>query len=635
MCGIAGFLNHKQTTDVSVLENMLDTIGHRGPDDRGTWMHGPIGLGHVRLSILDLSKQGHQPAITADQQGIIIYNGEVYNFREMRSQLEESGFSFSSNSDTEVVLYALHHWGPEKAIRKFNGMFAFAYYDLRDKTLWLGRDRLGIKPLFITRTTNSLVFGSEIKALLAHPDVQARPDMHAVITQIIYERLDGTWTCFENIESLLPGTLLRINGTEQQVIYFDVLRDIDPQRISDGQKTDFSTAFQQFETHFDASVQQHLISDAPLATLCSGGLDSSLVTAVARDYKHDIIAYVADIKGMHGEEVSRAKIVCEHLDITLRAVPVNLDTYYRLWPQAILANDQPNYFAQNTAAMAVSEAMHLDGFKAVLTGHGADELFGGYTWFEDIYIMWRKRRLHAKWIRNNAFFRLLGKLNPLLSPLDIDSLAMRPFTHLHQHDASGITGPSICAIDGAKRHLRSAALFHRLEILPKHEERAFLARSYEDIYTHLAEALNTNDRMSMWFSIEARFPFLNNELIDFGLHMPFHTKYMRGERKRLITALANKRLPKEIVQLPKIGFWAPNYLWQGMVDFLRNGKVSQLLKWRTQDQDIILKMIQRHPRFLYRLLSTEIWARMYFDGESPEQLSETLLYKRQQKSTLK
>ena len=410
MCGIAGFLNHEQAADISLLDKMLDSIKHRGPDDRGTWTHGPVGLGHVRLSILDLSERGHQPSITDDRQGVIIYNGEVYNFRELRSQLEIAGFRFKSNSDTEVVLYALHHWGPEEAIRKFNGMFAFAYYDLRDKTLWLGRDRFGIKPLYFTRTGYSIVFGSEIKALLAHTDVQARPDMHAIITQIIYERLDGTWTAFENIQSLLPGTILKIKDKEQVITYFDVLRDIEPHRILDGQSTNFATALQQFEKYFDASIQQHLISDAPLATLCSGGLDSSLVSAVAKDHKHDIVAYVADIEGMHGEEVKRAKTVCEYLDITLRPVPVTLDIYYRLWPQAILANDQPNYFAQNTAAMAVAEVMKHDGFKAVLTGHGADELFGGYTWFADVYKMWRRRRLHAKWIRNNPLFRLLGKL---------------------------------------------------------------------------------------------------------------------------------------------------------------------------------------------------------------------------------
>lgn len=633
MCGIAGLLNHQGRAEIAVVNSMLDRIAHRGPDDRGTWVHGPVGLGHVRLSLLDLSERGHQPTVTSDGQGVIVYNGEVYNFGELRSRLEKTGIGFKSNTDTEVVLNALHLWGPEQAVMQFNGMFAFAYYDLRNRTLWLGRDRLGIKPLFIARTSTSLVFGSEIKALLSHPEVACRPDMHALITQIIYERLDGTWTPFEKIESISPGTLLKISATEETITYFDVLRDINPQRILDGQGMDFPIALQRFEQHFNSSVRQHLICDAPLATLCSGGLDSSLVTAVAKDHKPDIVAYVADVAGMQGEEVRRASSVCDHLGVELRRVPVDLATYYRLWPQAICANDQPNYFAQNIAAMAVAEAMRGDGFKAVLAGDGADELFGGYSWYVDVYKMWRRRRLHAAWIRDNALFRLLGRFNPLLAPLNLEALSERPFAHLNQPGESGIAGPKICVIDGAKRHLREAALFRRLESLPLHEERAFLARSYEDIYVHLAEMLRTNDRMAMWHSIEVRVPFIENELIDHGLHLPCRIKYHRGVTKRLINALALKRLPKEIVRLPKIGYHAPSGLWQGMSGFLRGGKLAELLKWRAADQQDIVQMIQKHPRLLYRMLSTEIWARIYLDGASPLQLSESMLGIRRQKGS--
>jgi asparagine synthase (glutamine-hydrolysing) len=633
MCGIAGYLSHKAGANVAVLNTMLDRIAHRGPDDRGTWVHGPVGFGHVRLSLLDLSAQGHQPAVTADGTGAIVYNGEVYNFRELRRRLEQAGIRFKSNSDTEVVLYALHLWGPEQAVMLFNGMFAFAYFDLRSETLWFARDRLGIKPLYLARAAAALVFGSEIKSLLAHPVVACRPDMHALVTQIVYDRLDGTWTPFEGIESIAPGTLVKMSGTEQTITYFDVLRDVDPQRILAGQHTDFNDAQRYFDQYFDTSVEQHLISDAPLAALCSGGLDSSLVTAAAKDHKPDLVAYVADIAGMQGEEAGRARRVCDHLAVELRTVPVDLATYYRLWPEAICANDQPNYFAQNIAALAVSEAMRADGFKAVLAGDGADELFGGYSWYVDVYKMWRRRRLHAAWIPDIALFRRLGRLNPLLSPLNIAALSERPFAHLHHPGEGGIAGPKIFAIDGAKRHLREAALFRRLRSLPLLEERAFLARSYEDIYVHLAEMLRTNDRMAMWHSIEVRVPFIENSLIDFGLHLPCRLKYHRGVTKRLIHALALKRLPRDIVHAPKIGFRAPSYLWQGMSGFLRGGRLADLLKWRSSDQQDIVQMIRKHPRLLYRMLSTEIWARIYLDGASPQQLGEAMLQVRRQEVT--
>lgn len=625
MCGIAGVLTRHAAVDRGVLDAMLDPIAYRGPDDRGVWTHGPVGLGHVRLSILDLSDRAHQPALTPDGLGVLVYNGEVYNFRELRRRLEAAGIRFVSHSDTEVVLHALHHWGPEQAVAQFNGMFAFAYYDLRDATLWLGRDRLGIKPLYVGRTGNGIVFGSEIKAVLAHPAMACRPDLHALITQILYERLDGTWTPFEHIELVQPGTLRRFGATEQTITWFDLLRDLDPQRILAGANTSFASNALEFETRFDASVQRHMISDAPLATLCSGGHDSSLVTAAAKQHKRDIVAYVADVEGMQGAELARARRVCEHIGVELRPVPVSTGQYLRLWPEAIRANDQPNYFAQNIAAMAVAGAMQRDGFKVVLAGDGADELFGGYSWHERVYRMWRRRRLHARWIRNNKLFRALGRLNPLLAPLDLEALAERPFSPLHQADVSGVAGPGICAIDGAKRHVRAAALFRRLEALPRHEQRAYLAMSFEDAYVHLAEMLRSNDRMAMRHSIEVRVPFIDNELIDFGLHLPFHAKYHRGVTKRVVTALAGRRLPADVVRLPKIGFWVPDQLWRGMTHFLRDGAVAQLLKWRPQDQDDILRLVERYPRFLYRLLSTELWYRIYFDGATPEQLGETLL----------
>jgi asparagine synthase (glutamine-hydrolysing) len=628
MCGIVGYYRRNGTVEVSVLESMLDRIAHRGPDDSGTWVQGPVGLGHARLSILDLSTLGHQPMVTADGQGIIAYNGEVYNFQALRRRLEESGIEFRSHTDTEVVLYALHHWGPEQCVAQFNGMFAFAYYNLRDQTLWLGRDRLGIKPLYVARTGSSFVFGSEIKALLRNPEVVSRPDMHALVTQIVYERLDGTWTPFEKIESLLPGTLLKINDNDESISYFDLLRDLQPQRILDGGNEEFSTQVQRFEKCFDASVRMHLLSDAPLATICSGGLDSSLITALARDHKPDIVAYVADVEGVQESEVGRAQRVCRHLGVELRPVTVNLENYYRLWPQAVYANDQPNNFAQNVAALAVAEAIQKDGFKVVLNGDGADEVFGGYPWYVTVYKMWRRRRLHAKWIHDNRFFRSLGCLHSRLAPLDLDALAERPFTPISQFDDQGMTGRQTCAMDGAKRRLRDAALFRKLQPLPLHEERAFLARSFADIYVHLGEALRSNDRMAMWRSVEARVPFLENELIDFGLHLPCQAKYHHGDVKRLITALAMKRLPHDVVRLPKIGFSVSESMWQGMSDFLKNGMVAELLKWRRADQPEILRIIQAQPRFMFRLLCTEIWARIYFGGESQEQLSDVLLRQR-------
>lgn len=624
MCGIVGCWERDRPADVAVLASMLDRIIHRGPDDRGTWVDGMVGLGQARLSIIDLSPRGHQPMLTADGQGVIAYNGEVYNFLALRGELEREGIVFRSGTDTEVVLHALHHWGVERAVARLNGMFAFAYYDRRDGALWLGRDRMGIKPLYIARTAAGVVFGSEAKALLAHPRVSCRPDMQALIAHLVYERLDGRRTPFEGIEALHPGTLLRISGTVESVTYFDVLRDLDPQRILDAEADDFSVQYRRFEQCFDASVELHLQSDAPLAVMCSGGLDSGLITAAARVHKPDTVAYVADIAGVKESEVDRARRVCEHVGVQLRTVPVDHAVFDRLWPQAVYAYDRPNHFPQNVAAMAVAEAVRADGFKVVLNGDGADELFGGYGWYVAAYRTWRKHRLQARWVPDHALFHKLGRHFARLRPLDLEALSSRPFAgNVAGREAAMLTRIG-CTLDADQRRQRESALFRKLAPLPLHEERAFLARSFDDIYVHLGEVLRSNDRMAMWHSVEARVPFVENGLIDLGLHLPCRAKYHRGRTKRLIHALAATRLPRDVVGLKKIGFSIGTGLWQGMEGFLKGGRLAELLQWRRADQDGILRTAAADRRFVFRLISAELWCRLYLDGDSHEALAERL-----------
>lgn len=216
MCGIAGFIHSsgKNYSD-DIINRMMHKLHHRGPDDRSSWTHKNICLGYTRLSILDPTDRGNQPFITSDGQGVLCYNGEVYNYRELREEILKEGVEFTSNCDTEVVLYALHKWGPQKAVQKFNGMFAFAYYNLQTETLWLGRDRAGIKPLYISRFNGVIAFASEMKALFEHPAVECRPDMHAVTTNLLEKRLDG-WTPFENVEELEPGSLLQISNEAEK-----------------------------------------------------------------------------------------------------------------------------------------------------------------------------------------------------------------------------------------------------------------------------------------------------------------------------------------------------------------------------------------------------------------------------------
>ncbi len=624
MCGIVGFKGPREADTDRVLGDMLACIAYRGPDDRGLWSTDDVALGHVRLSVIDLSERGHQPFLTSDGNGVLTYNGEVYNFRDLRAELERDGIVFRSDTDTEVVLYALHHWGPHRAISRLDGMFAFAYYDLRDRSLWLARDRYGIKPLYLARSDGALVFASEQKSLFAHPRIPRTADVHAIINLLLFQRFEGAMTPYDGVESLAPGTLLQVRDEREiTTTYFDLLRDVDPTRIRDGGSTAFASHCEQFEQLFVESVLMHLASDAPLATMCSGGVDSSLITAIVKSVKPDVVSYVADIEGMNRQEVDRARTVCGSLGVELRIVNVDAENYYRMLPTAILANDQPLYFLQDVASMLVAEAIGADGFKVVLTGDGADEVFGGYDWHAQAYHTWRRRRVRAKWIPAIPLMRKLGRFIPGLRPVDLEALARDPFA---PSDGDGAVNPlNALLVDGARRHLRESRLFRKLEPLPRHEDRAFLAKGFEDFYVHLREHLGTVDKMAMRYSVEARVPFLENRLVDFGIHLPVAAKYRRRVTKRIVKHLAEQRLPNEVVHLPKIGFEMHPSLWEGTAGFIRGGRVADLLKWRAADQDEILGLLRSHRHFQFRLIATEMWLRMTFDGESGAELSDALL----------
>jgi asparagine synthase (glutamine-hydrolysing) len=543
---------------------MMERIAHRGPDDQGSWVNDTVALGHQRLSILDLSDRGHQPFITADGNGILVFNGEVYNYTELRKELEEEGVRFVSTSDTEVALYALHVWGPETAIPRFNGMFGLAYFDQRNRTLVLARDRLGIKPLYIACESGRIVFASEIKALLAHPCVRCVPDRHALAIHAALHRIEGEMTPFEGISALRPGSFWKVTeGSVAKTVFFDVFDRLDVDRIVQAMRTPLKEV-DEFDNAIVHSVGIHLASDAPLASMCSGGVDSSLITAIARESRPDITAYVADVKNTVSEG-ARARVVAKALGIRLCQVDVDAEDLLRLWPEATWFGDQPNTHGNDMPMLAVARACRRDGIKVVLTGEGADELFGGYAWQAEAFDRWRRWRRHPlraaaehiKWLRPllRRFPKPLGIPDapysfggaiPLLgggNPVD---------RYVGRLDAAA--GLRLLFSLDPNRQSRAASLFHKLEGAGTLEERAFLARGLDDMYGHLESLLKRNDRMGMAASIETRVPFLENRLIDLGMHAPFSVKRRDGHGKWIVKRAAQKRLPREIVFAEKLGF---------------------------------------------------------------------------------
>lgn len=624
MCGIVGYVNRSgKEAQGDIIKNMLGRLRHRGPDNHDSWTCENLSLGYTRLSILDLSEHGNQPFVTADGKGVLVYNGEVYNYLDLQDELQKERITFASTSDTEVVLQALHTWGPEKAAPKFNGMFAFAYYDLRSKTLWLGRDSAGIKPLYTSQVNGVFAFASEMKSLFEHPSIPCRPDLHSITTYLLKTRLDR-WTPFENVREVEPGSLLKLTPDKKETYFFyDLLRDLDVNRIVKADEKTFNDWLTSFEELFENCIQSHMVSDVPLAAMCSGGVDSSLIAAAAKNYKADLTAYVADVEGVQISEKERAKKVCAHLGIELRVVPVSRKKFLRLWPEAAYHHDEPIYFRQNMLHMAIAKQVREDGFKVLLCGEGADELFGGYDWQAGIYDMWNLRRRHSKIFPNNRFTQLISKYMPQFRSLDLNQLQNEPFIQIGQNPPAGqFDGRYLTAIDGGQRQLRRREMMDKLAPLGRVEDRAFLARTFEDFLVHLATSLKCVDKMNMASSVESRVPFLDQRLMDFALHLPVKTKYRNGVSKPLLKEAASKKLPRDLMNEKKIGFGAPPKLWKNTLSFLNGGWVEEQLKWRPSDREELNEVVRSDARLEFQLVTTEIWARIYLNSETPESISE-------------
>jgi asparagine synthase (glutamine-hydrolysing) len=624
VCGLAGCRRRDgRPADPADILQMLDRQRHRGPDDRGVWTSGPTALGLDRLSILDLSPHGHQPFVTPDGAGVIAYNGEVYNWRALRRDLETEGVRFTSQCDTEVVLHAMHRWGPEAAVPRFDGMFALAYVDRRSDTLWLARDRTGIKPLYVAEPGPALVFASEAKALLGHPDVPCRPDLHALVTQVYLERLVGGWTPFQGVTELTPGTMLRVTSHAIETLtWFDAERDVDIDRILASAREPFSHHLEQFRQLLEQSVELHLRSDAPLAVMCSGGVDSSLITAIARRHKPDLVAFVADAVGLVPSEADKAEQVAKHLGVQLQRVRITAEDFPQLWAEAAWHNDVPIYFQQNPLALAVSKAVRDAGFKVLVTGEGSDELFMGYGWQAAVGRMWRLRQWHARVVPDVAPLRRFARWLQWLMPFDLAAMAQEPFDH---RTALGGAPPAAeLVIDGGIRRGRARSLFARFDRISDLGERAMLARQFDDIYHHLRVVLASNDRMTMAASIEARVPFLETDLIDFGLHLAPRAKYGRRQPKRVVKALAETLLPKDIVHARKVGFAVPGRFLDGYEEIVRDGFVPEWFKWGARETPRMFELMRAEPLLGRKVIGVELWAQMYFNGRSPAEMAERL-----------
>jgi len=579
MCGIAGFWSAKDTAEPAVvLAEMTDALAHRGPDDQGVWFDPAtgVGLGHRRLSILDLSQEGHQPMFSATGRYAIVFNGEVYNFKEIRSRLHHQ--RWKGNSDTEVMLAAIEEWGLEGAITRFIGMFAFALWDRHEKQLHLVRDRVGIKPLYFGCSKGVLFFGSELKALQAHPDFTAEIDRSSIAQMLRYSYIPAPQAIFAKTYKLSPGNIATfISPTSDPAMkqYWSV-----QQVASDGANQQFAGEEHECLSRLDAllrdAIKLRMIADVPVGAFLSGGIDSSLVVALMQSVSNrSVRTYSIGFDDPSYNEAHHAKVVAEHLGTSHNELFLTPEEALQSIPDLPAYYDEPFADASQLPTLLVSKLARTE-VTVALSGDGGDELFGGYTrhmWLAKIAKINRVvpsfaravlcRRLGqatGDWELSGRVISYLppllrirnigaktSKLVPLLLLNDTDEMYDRVITTWC--DATEV----VCGAGEARPVFRS---------LSENALDTFSNVMLKDLVGYLPDGVLTKvDRASMAVALEARVPLLDHRVVEFAWSIPVQWKIRSGKGKWLLRKLLSKYVPTRLFERPKSGFGVPIGTW--------------------------------------------------------------------------
>ncbi len=626
MCGIAGILNfNDEPVSLAVVRRMTDSIRHRGPDGEGQYCDGPLGLGHRRLAILDLSPAGHQPMMSEDGRYVISYNGEIYNFLELRAELEAAGFQFRSRSDTEVLLVAWRAWG-EKCLPRLNGMFAFAIWDRVERELVLVRDRYGIKPLYYGRFGHSLIFGSEIKAILAVPEVRPEVDREALLEYFTFQNFFTPRTLFKGARLLSPGHLLRIGAAQRDVPAPRQWWDFNFQEPSNpASEAEYA---EELDRLFRQAIRRQLVSDVEIGSYLSGGMDSGSITAMAARDLPNLKTFTCgfDLHSASGMEMQfderdaaefmSYKFGTEHYEMVLKAGDMERCMSRLAWhlEEPRVGQSYPNFYIAQLASKFV---------KVALSGAGGDELFGGYPWryyravvnddfehyVDKYYLFWQRL------VDNRHLKRVF---TPIWK--DVEHVWTRDiFRDVFQHHASTLTRPE-------------DYINHSL---------------YFEAKTFLNGLLVVEDKLSMAHGLETRVPFLDNDLVEFAMRLPVRMKLgnldevvrinenepgpktkiffeKTRDGKRLLRRMMERHIPMEVAQREKQGFSAPDASWfKGeSIDFVRRCLCgSQARIYEFLDFEAIQGLLREHldgtcnrRLLVWSLLNVEMALHAHFTG---------------------
>ncbi len=575
MCGLVGFIDpgRRYCTDGRLVTDMAQAIRARGPDGAGAWVSAADGLAlaHRRLSILDLSEQGRQPIQSQNQRWQLVYNGEIYNFRDIRHELEGAGLRFRGHSDTEVLVESLSLWGIERTLGKLNGMFAFAAFDRQNRKLFLGRDRLGIKPLYYGRVEGVFFFGSELKAFAHHPAWQPTICRDAVAAYLRGGYMPSCQSIWQGVKQVVPGTFVVVETSTLQTktkSYWSVADSYEKGRTAPLALSD-ADAIAQLDSLLRDAVGQQMVADVPLGAFLSGGIDSSLVVALMQaQTQNPVKSFSIGFESAAHNEADYARDVAQHLGTDHTELYVTAEQALETIPYLSDWYDEPFADSSQIPTYLVSR-LARDQVTVALSGDGGDEMFGGYSRY---HLLSSSRHKIIPW---SVIGRVLNHLpDPLLNgaghlvPRQYrrDSFAQK----LRNFVRNAAQGPRNSYL-GTLTHWDPAAIMidgHEPEH-PAQDKELFESSpgllswmQQVDSVSYLpGDILTKVDRASMAVSLEARVPLLDHRVFEFACRLPIYMKIRQGQTKWLLRQVLYQYVPATLIDRPKMGFGAPLATW--------------------------------------------------------------------------
>ncbi|MGL5023152.1 MAG: asparagine synthase (glutamine-hydrolyzing) [Cetobacterium sp.] len=554
MCGICGFIS-KERVSKNDLKKMNDAIAYRGPDSQGYSLdeinETRIGLAHRRLAIMDLSPLGHQPMYSNDKNIVVIFNGEIYNFKDIKKDLEKRGYIFSSNSDTEVIVKGYEEYGID-IIQKLNGMFAISILDKKNKELYLIRDHLGVKPLYFYKKNENLIFGSELKAIMEYPHFIKEIDENVLDTYLYHGYITGDKSIFKNTYKLLPGHYLKYKNGEITIKnYWSIKKSFENREVKSFSENEWK---EKIKSHLESSIKDRMISDVPIGAFLSGGIDSTLIVSIMQKLsKVPIKTFTIGFEDQKYNEANEAKKIAEYLGTDHTEHYITLENVKEIIENIPKYYDEPFADSSQIPTMLVSKLARKK-VTVSLSGDGGDELFCGYSSY-DHYLSLEK-------------YKKLSKiLNYIPKKKKVIKVINNKYTHaFYFNNTNNIINAGYLnylnkesLIKNLKNKKRENNYFKLNELTDQTQEKGML----RDLITYLPDDVLTKvDRASMTFSLESRAPYVDDyKFVELSFNIPHFLKYKNGEKKYILKEVLYDYVPKEMMQRPKKGFEIPINKW--------------------------------------------------------------------------